>query len=125
MNHPLANEAFASTEALQLNDIVRLAGGQQLIIVEIIPSRPANPYLGVLVNGQGKEYKFGYKHRPHKIGVAPQDHPALLARQDRKVAKGGINAQYKIVADNLCKAVLNGDTAAAKVLATTLQQLNP
>ena len=69
---------------IKIHDIVRLANGHQFIITGINPKRPVNLFSGVLVNGQGAEYKFGPKHRPVVIGHAPANHPALISLTVRK-----------------------------------------
>lgn len=96
---------------IALHDIVQLGSGAQLIVVEIIRSRPANPYLGVKVNGQGARYKFGPKHRPVVIGKADANHPALRAM----ARKNGVQSDPRLVA--LASAVLSGDMATARRLA--------
>lgn len=113
--------AMIGMQQFQVNDIVQLAGGQRLIVTEYKPSRPANPYLGVLVGGQGKEYKFGSKHCPRKVGVAPPDHPALVARRGRPQRGGGVSQDYRAVVGQLLDAVERGDLVTAKVLAKVIR----
>ena len=65
-------------------DIVRLSNGHEFIVTSISPKRPANPFSGVKVNGQGTEYKFDPKWKPVVIGKADTSHPAILTLQARK-----------------------------------------
>lgn len=111
----------APTEVLKVKDIVRLANGQQLIVTEVKFNRPANPYLGVLVRGTGKQYKFGPKHHPTKIGVAPDDHPALVAKAGRSAP--GVSSDYKRLVGELISAVESGDNVKAKILAAAVRVL--
>ena len=67
-------------------DLVRLGTGQTIIVTGET-GRPLNRWRGVLQNGQGKEYIFGMKHRPVKVGVVQADHPALVAADVRKERK--------------------------------------
>ena len=108
-------------QSLEINDIVRLSGGQTLIVTEFKPSRPANPYLGVLVGGQGKQYKFGPRHQPVKVGVAGPDHPALQALERRQPA--GVSHEYKAIVGQLCDAVESDDLARAKVIVGIVRSL--
>ncbi len=101
-------------QSIEINDIVRLAAGQTLIVTKIKHSRPANPYLGVLVGGQGKEYKFGPKHQPVKVGVAEPEHPALQALKLRQC--GGPSHEYQVIVGQLCDAVEGDDLDKAKLL---------
>ncbi len=64
-------------------DLVQLGGGQRIIVTAYNPSRPKNCYSGVLENGQGKEYVFGAKHSPRKVGTVTEGHPALLNNRTR------------------------------------------
>lgn len=66
-----------ATEPLRRLDRVRIGNRQVLIVTGYHPNRPANCYSGVPENGH-TEYRFGSKHRPQKIGVVTEDHPALL-----------------------------------------------
>lgn len=99
-------------------DIVRLANGDQMIVTDIKPSRPANPFLGILVNGQGAEYKFGPRFRPVVIGKADQSHPALVALRGRK----GVNASSVYVIRDLLNAVEDGNMQQAKILASVIRK---
>ena len=108
-------------QPFEIHDIVRLVGGQTLIVTESRPSRPANPYLGVLVGGQGKEYKFGPKHHPVKVGVAGPDHPALQALERRRPA--GASHEFKVIVSQLCDAVENDDLTRAKVFVGIVRSL--
>jgi hypothetical protein len=107
---------------LKVNDIVRIGNGSQLIITGISHTRPANPYLGVLVNGQGKQYKFGRKHNPVKVGEATPDHPALQALGQRKADKA-IDPTLRARIETLLYAVDNGDLPTAKQYALLVKQL--
>lgn len=78
-------------------DIVQLACGSSIVITKLNPNRPANKYSGVLVNG-GKEYIFGDKHKPVKVGVATADHPALKRLAIRQAEKAG-RSRYEAGAD--------------------------
>lgn len=119
----------AATELLAVRDIVRL-GGQfgrhELIITEVNPHKPANLYTGVKVRGQGKPYIFGLRHNPVKVGVAPENHPALVALSNRKAQRGGgpgPSADYKAVAKQLIVAVRGDDIHKARLLADILEGL--
>jgi hypothetical protein len=106
---------------IKLFDIVRLYGDrQQMVVVDIKPNRPANPFVGVLVNGQGAQYKFGYKHRPTVVGHANPDHPALIAMRQRK----GISPSGDCrVFFHLLEAVEAGDMPKAKILAAAIRTM--
>lgn len=71
-------------------DLVQLGAGQRIIVTGYHPNRPKNCYSGVLEGGQGKEYVFGAKHRPVKVGTVTEGHPALLNNQSRSQLKAGI-----------------------------------
>lgn len=80
--------ATHTTTILKKHDIVRIGNGDMLIITEVNPHKPANKYSGVLVNGQGKQYAFGARHRPVYEGHAEPNHPALMAHAARNKARG-------------------------------------
>lgn len=107
-------------------DIVRLSNGDQMIVTGVKLSRPANPYLGVLVNGQGAEYKFGPRFKPVVTGSASVDHPALLAWKRRKATKAGETTsqlQSKVIISHLLDAVEAGDLPKAKILAAVIRTM--
>lgn len=87
MNSHKEPKSKMTTTEPKLHDIVRISNGQQLIITGFNPRFPANKYSGILVNGQGKPYKFGPKHQPTVIGHASADHPALKANAARNTAR--------------------------------------
>jgi len=123
--HPRPTTSLAE---IKVFDIVQLYGDrQQMIVTEIKPSRPANPFLGVLVNGQGAQYKFGYKHRPTIVGHAKPDHPALLALQRRKGMTTPlvepVNQEARAVFFHLLEAVEAGDMPKAKILAAAIRTM--
>jgi hypothetical protein len=105
---------------VKIHDIVRLANGHQFIITGINPKRPVNLFSGVLVNGQGAEYKFGAKHRPVVIGHAPANHPALISLNVRKGTAGPSQDTIAIVF-HLLDAVEADDLSKAKILAAVLR----
>jgi len=99
-------------------DIVSLHNGSaQMIIVDIKASRPANPYIGVKVNGQGAAYKFGPRQCPEKIGEATEDHPALVAYRART---GKPDPRLEALIRQLVEAGLNAhsDPDAVQSIAT-------
>lgn len=106
-------------------DKVRLGSGQVMIVTGYHPNRPANPYSGVVENGQGAEYKFGPKHRPVKIGTVTDGHPALLNLKTRQAAKGGsgLDAGTTAAVRKLVAAVEQGDLTTAKVLAEMIKSV--
>ena len=107
-------------------DIVRLGNGDDLVITQVKPNRPANPFCGVLVNGKGTEYKFGLKHRPTVIGVAESNHPALLAHQNkRRLLSTTISFDdgRKAVFGQLLDAIEAGDLPKAQILAAVARNL--
>jgi hypothetical protein len=113
---------------IKLFDIVQLYGDrQQMIVVDIKLNRPANPFIGVLVNGQGAKYKFGYKHRPTVVGHANPDHPALIAMQQRNnmaMPQGEpVNQEAKAVFLHLLDAVEAGDMSKAKILTAAIRTM--
>jgi hypothetical protein len=119
---------------IKLFDIVQLYGGrQQMIVVDIKPNRPANPFVGVLVKGQGAQYKFGTKHRPTVVGHANHDHPALIAMRQRKGGLGSLPAmtpqtnlvsqEAKAVFFHLLEAVEAGDISKAKILTAAIRTM--
>lgn len=130
MNGPMVMSGFTGRMAeavveqpvrLQRLDRVKISGGSILIVTGYRPQAPVNCYTGVLENGQGKEYVFGPKHRPIKLGVVTEGHPALLNNKTRKGAEmdGGTTA----IVRQLVEAVESGDTATARVLAKTIRSL--
>jgi len=114
------------TELLKVMDIVRIGSGQEIIITEVNPHKPKNLYSGVLTKGQGnltkgqgKQYVFGPKHNPRKIGVAAENHPALRALDGRKAEKGG----HREVVQSLMELVDAGDLTKAKQTVAILRTL--
>jgi len=113
---------------IKLFDIVQLYGDrQQMIVVDIKPNRPANPFVGVLVKGQGAQYKFGHKHRPTVVGHANPDHPALIAMRQRKGMTTPliepVNQEARAVFFHLLDAVEAGDMSKAKILAAAIRTM--
>ena len=114
---------------LQRLDRVRMGGefGAKVIIVTgYNPNRPLNCYTGVMEKGHGKEYIFGEKHRPVKIGIVSESHPALLAKAGRTAAKNGAappSSDYKRLVGELVRLVEGGDLVNAKVLAAAVKIL--
>lgn len=104
-------------------DLVEFPGGNQMIVTEIKSSRPANPYVGVKVRGQGKQYKFGPKHRAQKIGTAPESHPALQALAARNGAKAGLSVGARATLEQLLNAVESGNLEQARALAPAVRVL--
>lgn len=113
-----------ATETLKINDIVELAGGTQFIVTEINPSRPANPYSGVKVNGHGTQYKFGYKHRPRVIGKADANHPALRAKNARN-QNGHANKAFLEYVAGMVAAIERDEYHTAKRYAAQAKALFP
>jgi hypothetical protein len=117
-----------SMPEVKLFDIVQLYGDrQQMIVVDIKPNRPANPFVGVLVKGQGAQYKFGPKHRPAVVGHANPDHPALIAMRQRKGMTmpqiEPVNQEARAVFFHLLDAVEAGDMSKAKILAAAIRTM--
>ena len=105
-------------------DRVKLRNGQVFIITGYHANRPKNCYSGVLEGGLGKEYVFGPKHGPTKIGEVSEGHPALINNQNRAGARQnpGIDRGTAVLARQLAELVRDGqgDTNVSKVLASTL-----
>ena len=105
-------------------DIVEFPQGDQMIVTEIKPSRPANPYVGVKMNGQGAPYKFGPKHMPKKVGTAPANHPALQANAARGNNKSGaLTPGARETLAQMLTAVESGDLAQAQALVPAVRVL--
>lgn len=96
-------------------DIVRLNNRHEFIVTAINNRRPVNPFAGVKVNGRGTEYIFGPKHRPVVIGHAEPDHPALVARNQKK------GNPVKGIIEQLLTAVEEGDLVKANILAGAIR----
>jgi hypothetical protein len=125
----------ARPETFQRLDLVRLGNGQKIIVTGYHPNRPKNCYSGVLEKGQGKEYVFGARHRPVKIGTVQEGHPALLNNQTRIEQRYGVGAGQtqqppaqppvdngsRAVILRLLEAVEGNDLDRAKFLATVLR----
>lgn len=107
-------------QEFQRLDIVRTLSGTQFIVTGYIPTRPANPYTGVKVNGQGAQYKFGPKHGPMKVGEATETHPALLAHARRT---GQPSPRAKQTLAELLDAVEQGDLQTAQGLVASCRTL--
>ncbi len=101
-------------DMFQRLDLVRLANGSEMIVTDIKRTRPANPYVGVKPRGNGRQYKFGPKHGPEKIGTVDESHPALIALSART---GGVSPQMKALLESLFDAVEAGDLEKAAGLA--------
>jgi hypothetical protein len=113
-------------DTIKLFDIVQLYGDrQQMVVVDIKPNRPANPFVGVLIRGQGAQYKFGPKHRPTVVGHANHDHPALIAMRQRKGLTTPqvetVNQEERAVFFHLLEAVEEGDLPKAKILTAVIR----
>ena len=100
-------------------DRVKLGNGHVMIVTEYNPHKPANCYTGVLENGTGKQYVFGPKHRPVKLGTVNEGHPALLNLATRAGVEA--DAPSKPVVSALLKAMDDGDAAAVKTLTGVLR----
>jgi hypothetical protein len=117
---------LTTTCDVSLFDIVRLRNGEEFVVTGIKRNRPANPFVGVKVNGRGTEYKFGPKHGPVVIGKAQTGHPALIAR-DAKAAERGrerldpCTANVKGLYDSLLTAVEEGNYSGANVLVAAIR----
>jgi hypothetical protein len=109
-----------------IHDIVRLSNGDKMVVTQVKPNRPANPFCGVLVNGLGAEYKFGGKHKPVVVGHADENHPALVANRLRLQVRAGnqpVDDKSRAVISHLLNAVEAGDLAKAQVLATAIRTM--
>ncbi len=106
---------------LQRLDRVKIGNGSVLIVTGYRPNAPVNCYTGVLENGQGKEYVFGPKHRPVKLGVVNEGHPALLNNKTRAASKQGMDGGTMAMVRQMVEAVEGDDLDSAKVLARTLR----
>jgi hypothetical protein len=112
-----------SMPEIKLHDIVRLSGGSQMVVTDIKPRRPANPFVGVLVNGQGAEYKFGGRHNPVVIGHAEPGHPALEALGARRRSRDP-DLAVGFTIRQLLEAVEAGDMPKAKILTAVIRTTN-
>lgn len=108
--------------AYQTNDIVRLRNGKRFIIVGYVPSRPANPYTGLLENGRGRAYIFGPSSISESIGRAPDDHPALVSYRKRT---GTVSEDFKAAIDHLVEASDNANWHLVRDLAHFLRDNCP
>jgi hypothetical protein len=114
-----------TTAEIKLFDIVQLYGDrQQMIVVDIKLNRPANPFIGVLVKGQGAQYKFGWKHRPTVVGHAKDDHPALRAWKQKYGPKTNQPQATQAVFIHLLEAVEAGDLPKAQILAAAIRTMD-
>ncbi len=128
----LPSQSGLNRSSFAINDIVRISNGSRLIITAMNPNRPANCWSGIKERGSGKVYCFGVRHRPVRVGVAPENHPALLAMRGRQAVRGGTThettgmVEYKLVVNRLCDLILSGgDLEKAKVLAELVRELTP
>lgn len=71
---------------------------------------------------QGKQYVFGPKHRPVKIGVVDEQHPALRKLQQRNLDRGGGGVPRETVL-RLMEAVKAGNLDHARLLVGVLEDL--
>lgn len=111
--------AAPKREVFERLDRVKLGNGHVMIVTEYNPHKPANCYTGVLENGTGKQYVFGPKHRPVKLGTVNEGHPALLNLATRAGVEA--DAPSKPVVSALLKAMDDGDAAAVKTLTGVLR----
>jgi hypothetical protein len=133
VGRPWVPRVVVGAGTFQRLDKVRLASGQVLIVTGYHPNRPANCYSGVLEKGQGKEYVFGAKHGPVKVGAVDEGHPALLNREARYEARGvqqGVRKHYvdsgvAAVLGQLAKAVDGGDVSSAQAVLVVLRGMVP
>jgi len=97
----------------ECGDIVE-AFGSRYVIVDVYPSRPANPYIVIKENGRGATYKLG--HGCKKVGHISPDHPVLnlMARRDI--------SSLKPFTKKLLWSALAGDGAAADTILGLLSQ---
>lgn len=116
----MATPIVEQSVRLKRLDRVRIRGGSVFIITGYHPNRPKNCYSGVLENGQGKEYVFGHKHDPVKIGEVTEGHPALLNNATRR---GATQSSVDItLVRALIRAVLTDSPTDAKVIAGLLKE---
>lgn len=115
----MLRQSAAPQVRLQRLDLVRLPGGQELIVTKYLPSSPVNCYEGVKPKGLGKPYVFGPKHRPVKIGTVNEDHPALVALKGRR---GDLTPGAKALSE-LLAAVEAGNLAQAQAIAKVIRSL--
>lgn len=118
-----------SMPTINLYDVVQLGNGDEMIVTQIKPNRPANPFCGVLVNGQGAEYKFGPRNRPVFVRHAEQNHPALIAWRRRITTQPALvpgqtpGPDAQAVIFHLLEAVEAEDMAKAKILAAVIRTM--
>lgn len=118
----------AITDCLKRLDRVQLGCGQIVIVTGYHPNRPSNCYSGVLEKGKGKEYVFGARHNPRKIGVVDESHPALVNNKIRKESKAvtnGMDAATVSLLKLLVKAIKEDNFTLAKALTESLEQFLP
>jgi len=118
---PTASKYATKRSDLQRLDRVRISNGDVLIVTGTRSQGVANLWSGVKENGLGKEYIFGPKHRPEKIGVVTEDHKALKAMASRKEDKGIVGPEFAQTARALAAAVLAGKYEQATQLALALE----
>lgn len=121
---------ITTTIEIKLHDIVKMPDGSQFIIVDIKPNRPSNQFVGILVNGKGAPYKFGFRHRPTVAGHAEDNHPALVAylQRTQRTFTGFCNNSNPASAPaavffHLLEAVEAGDMSKAKILAAAIRTM--
>lgn len=118
--------AAHAADTFHTGDIVALSDGRgpRLIVTGYHPNRPANCWSGVKEKGQGKEYVFGSKHRPVKVGEADETHPALVAYRNRRQGASDRSEDYQALVRRLVEAVRDDQFGRAKLLAEALHELN-
>jgi len=102
-----------------INEIVNVCGSP-MIVVEIKHSRPANPYIGIKLNGNGAPYKFGPRHNPAKANppqFVNENHPAVVAYKNRRA---GRKPDAMVTAKLLARTVLDGWTSSGSEIARSL-----
>lgn len=122
---------ITTTIDVKLHDVVKMPDGSQFIIVDIKPNRPSNQFVGILVNGKGAPYKFGFRHRPAVVGHAEDNHPALVAylQRTQRTFTGFCNNSNPAMASttavffHLLEAVEADDMPKAKILAAAIRTM--
>ena len=116
-----------ATASFQRLDRVQLSNGSVIIVTGFRPKATANPWFGVLENGKGKEYVFGPRHNPRKIGVVTESHPAIVANGQRATTRNqnpGVSNEYKLLVNKLCQHVRNGELGKATAMVEALEALD-
>jgi hypothetical protein len=112
---------FTATELFKRCDVVE-ACGTRFIIVEVCPSRPANPYVAIKERGNGAKYKLGHKHRPRKVGTVPENHYLLANSAFRDFDNLGPGAKQML--RDVLRAVVAGDVDAVQQAENLLGMLD-